>query len=263
MSNRSGEESNRNGTKKNLFFPIFLAVDVILIVLIVGAIVVRSGKKEEKPAEVTVTFEQTLIAPEPDNYMESIEEVIEADILRANQQRFREAVFLGDSLTEGLGLYGYVKTKNLVAKKGLSIEQAQKKIGTITKKKPKYIFVMLGINDMNYSGYTLSDIESNYRTLLEKLHKKLPNTKIYLQSLLPVTSKFAKSHKRLSNERIVKMNKRLKKMSTSYEYTSYVDIHSRYVTKKKCLSSKVSSDGYHLKVNAYAKWVNYIKDEMR
>mgnify|MGYP006993697595 CR=1 FL=1 len=93
MSNRSGEESNQNGTKNNLFFPIFLAVDVILIVLIVGAIVVRSGKKEEKPAEVSVTFEQTLIAPEPDNYMESIEEVIEADILRANQQRFREAVF--------------------------------------------------------------------------------------------------------------------------------------------------------------------------
>ena len=84
-----------------------------------------------------------------------------------------------------------------------------------------------------------------------------------MQSLLPVTAKFEKENKALSNKRIGKLNNRLKKISESYDYTAYVDIHSRYVNKKGCLPAKISSDGYHLTIEAYQKWMDYVKNEVK
>ncbi|MDD5948566.1 MAG: GDSL-type esterase/lipase family protein [Lachnospiraceae bacterium] len=241
-------------------FWLFILFDVIALVII-GALLFRTFFPKE-PEVVELSYEQPMLVEEP-QMMEHIQELIAKGVAEQNKERFQHSVFLGDSLTEGLSIYGYVKTSNVVAQKGLSIERAMKKVNTIAKKKPQYVFVMLGINDLNFATYSMDDIEENYRKLVKKLHRKLPDAKIYVQSLLPVTNSFQKEHKRLSNKRINALNKRLKNLSKDYKYTSYVDIHKLYVNKKGCLSSKISSDGYHLKMDAYQNWVEYVKGEMK
>ena len=196
------------------------------------------------------------------DFQKQIEDLTKKWKKEARQERFNNSVFLGDSLTEGLGIYGYVKTKNVVAQKGININAAAKKVKKIVKQNPKYVFVMLGINDMSYEGSYLPSIEERYRNIIKKIHRNLPEAQIYVESLLPVTSAYENSHKKLTNERINKFNKRLKKLSDDYKYTTYVDIHSLYVNKKGCLPSKISSDGYHLKPEAYEKWLDYVKNKM-
>lgn len=251
---------NRENTGKNWFLPFFIAFDIIAVLAIILMFSGVFSSKEEEP--YMIRYEQVTITDQPD-FLSSVQAIIEEETIKANQERFDESVFLGDSLTEGLGIYGYVKTANVVAERGLNIENATKKIKKIIKKKPSYVFIMLGINDLNNSVYSMDDIEDNYCKLLEKLHEKLPETKIYVQSLLPVTAKFEKENKALSNKRIGKLNNRLKKISESYDYTAYVDVHARYVNKKGCLPAKISSDGYHLTIEAYQKWMDYVKNEVK
>ena len=111
--------------------------------------------------------------------------------------------------------------------------------------------------------YTVDDIEANYIKLVEKLHDKMPKAKIYIESLLPVTKNYEKAHKLLSNKRINSLNKRLKKIAGKYDYATYLDVHSEYVTSKGCLSSKISSDGYHLQPDAYERWVKLVKETLK
>jgi lysophospholipase L1-like esterase len=257
VTEREDAEEVSEGNSR--FFWGVIAVGVILVIALVAVIATHLHRNTE-PAWIEVSYEQPEITGDGVAMMEQIDAIIAKQQAKENQKRFENALFVGDSLTEGLGLYGYVKTKNLVAQKGLSIEQAMKKMKTIVKKNPETIYIMLGINDLNYSVYTLDDIEGNYRKLVKKLHKNLPDSKIYVESLLPVTKAFAKEHKNLSNQRINKLNKRLKALSDEYDYTTYVDIHQLYVNKNGDLPKKISSDGYHLKLDAYSDWVDYLKN---
>lgn len=248
-----------NNMKKNWSAVLLIIFDIVIVIVLIWMLMGAFSTKEQEP--YVLRYEQVTIIEQPD-FLPSVQAMIEEETIRANQERFEESVFLGDSLTEGLGIYGYVKTSNVVAERGLNIENATKKLKKITKKSPSYVFIMLGINDLNNAIYSMDDIEDNYRTLIEKLHNKLPETKVYVQSLLPVTAQFEKDNKALSNKRIEKLNKRLKKLSESYDYTAYVDVHARYVNKKGCLPAKISSDGYHLTIEAYQKWLDYVKNEI-
>lgn len=243
------------------FFPAFIAFDIIAIGLIVCYFLGVFSPKEVEPEYVEVSFHQTTVETS-DTMLDQLAQVFETERKEACQERFEHAMFLGDSLTEGLGIYGYVKEKNVLAIKGLNLLTAKDYIKKIAKKQPKYVFVMLGINDLNCESFSMDYNEKNYRKLIEKIHKKSPDTKVYVESLLPVTSGFQKEHKQLSNKRIVKFNERLAKLSTDYDYTTYVDIHSLYVNDKGNLPKKISADGYHLFSSAYEPWIDYIKNDM-
>lgn len=247
--------------KGSLFFPLFIAFDIIAIGLIACYFLGVFTPKEVEPEYVEVHFHQTTIETS-DTMLDQLAQVFETERKEACQERFEQAMFLGDSLSEGLGIYGYVKEKNVLAVKGLNLLTAKDYIKKIAKKKPKYVFVMLGINDLNCESFSMDYNEKNYRKLIEKIHKKSPDTKVYVESLLPVTSGFAKEHKQLSNKRIVKFNARLAKLSTEYDYTTYVDLHSLYVNEKGNLPKKISADGYHLLSSAYEPWIEYIKNGM-
>lgn len=238
---------------------IFILFDMIALILIAVVIAFVVLKKPQKTPEYQ--YQSNLLA-DNSQMMEFVNAMIQQEKQKESQKRFDHAVFLGDSLTEGISLYNYAKTGNVVAKKGLSIEKAMKKVNTIAKKKPQCVFIMLGINDLNYASYSMDDVEKNYKKLVKKLHKKLPDTKIYIQSLLPVTDKFQKAHKRLTNKRIDKMNHRLKKLGESCDYAIYLDINSLYRNKKGVLPKSFSSDGYHLKAECYTTWIDYLKSQI-
>ena len=235
------EQVTEEQAKSGMFLPVFLIFDAVALIVIALILLGTFSKKETVQEPYFLTYEQAVAEAAPD-FQKQIEDLTKKWKKEARQERFNNSVFLGDSLTEGLGIYGYVKTKNVVAQKGININAAAKKVKKIVKQNPS--------------------IEERYRNIIKKIHRNLPEAQIYVESLLPVTSAYENSHKKLTNERINKFNKRLKKLSDDYKYTTYVDIHSLYVNKKGCLPSKISSDGYHLKPEAYEKWLDYVKNKM-
>ena len=194
--NMNDNRNDRSG--KNFLFTAFIVFDIVALIIIALIFTGVFSPKEEEPEIVQLKFEQQYFSQEPGFYV-ALDGIFQADILRLNQERFANSVFLGDSLTEGLSLYGYVDASNVVAVRGLNLITAQKKIKKIAKKNPQYLFVMLGINDLSWTGSTVSGVADSYKKLIEKIHKKTPETKIYIQSLLPVTKKYESSHKLLKN----------------------------------------------------------------
>lgn len=256
---RKTKPAEKNSQKKSsrVLISAFIIFDIVAVALIVLLLTPVTEKKEsENPvAEVTnVNFQD--FGP----VTARAKEVIAAEKKQKKKNRYDHSVFVGDSLTEGVGIYGFAKTENVVAKKGLNLTTVQKNIGTIAKRKPECIFLMLGINDLNFQGSSVKGVASSYEKLVKKIHKKCPDAHIYVESLLPVTAKFAKSRPALSNKRIVKLNKRYEKLAEKYDYTTYVDLHSLYVNKKGNLPAKKSPDGYHLYSDSYGPWISHMKE---
>lgn len=72
-------------------------------------------------------------------------------------------------------------------------------------KKPRFLVITLGLEN----GVPYCDKEEfceYYKKLVEAVRESSPNTKIILQSILPVTAKFERKNPEISNEKIDKCN---------------------------------------------------------
>ncbi|HEX2938743.1 MAG TPA: GDSL-type esterase/lipase family protein [Ruminiclostridium sp.] len=178
-----------------------------------------------------------------------------------------KALFVGDSLTAGLSIYGNISGDNIVYTNGLTAYSAlNKKVTsgstsetvaeTAETKKPAGIYIMLGANDIA-QGYSVKKFTSNYASLIDKLKTSCPDAKIYVESILPVTSKYEQSSS-ITNEKVDSFNASLKTLCGE-KSVIYCDIASELKGSDGMLSSNLSGDGYHLKKEGYDKWISYLK----
>ncbi len=72
--------------------------------------------------------------------------------------------------------------------------------------KPKKVFIKIGINDLFHNELTPEYIANNIKLIVDKIHLESPQTKIYVQTILPT----AKNNP--SKERIAATNAILKAM---------------------------------------------------
>lgn len=104
---------------------------------------------------------------------------------------FDDALFIGDSITTGLSLYGFLDSDKVFAEQGLAPSTAinaeidGKTIeSTIAKNKPAHIFIMLGTNSVGYADSEY--LVSSMKELIDSI-SALTTAKIYVLSIPPVT----------------------------------------------------------------------------
>lgn len=165
---------------------------------------------------------------------------------------FGKDVFIGDSITEGLSAYELLDESNIFAGLGVTVLDQKKKLNEIIKSEPENIYILLGVNDV-LTGISSEKFASNYAQFVRAIKEKLPDTNIYIQSILPVSSKVAIKKPLLTNERINEFNTALKSMAET-EDAKYVNIAS--VTDD--YNSLYAKDGIHLKSSFYKLWLNYL-----
>lgn len=170
-----------------------------------------------------------------------------------------KVVFLGNSLTELFYLDTYFADSTLLncGIVGDFSEGLVKRIDNIAKLKPEKLFIEIGINDM-IEKIALDDICANYREVIKKMQAQSPQTKIYIQSNLPVIinrPSFLTDDKDVNN-RILKQNENLKKIAKEFNLT-YIDIYSAFI-KHPNLNELFVPDGVHLTPTAYTIWKNTI-----
>jgi len=166
-----------------------------------------------------------------------------------------KVVFLGNSLTELFNVNEYFADTTLLncGIVGDFSEGLVKRIDNITKLKPEKLFIEIGINDI-IEKIALDDICANYREVIKKMQTQSPQTKIYIQSNLPVIinrPSFLTDNKDVNN-RILAQNENLKKIAQEFNLT-YVDIHTAFIKYPK-LNDLFVSDGVHLTPTAYNIW---------
>ena len=208
---------------------------------------------EEKPPETTTAGDDTTAPDVP---------------TQEDKDYFKDALFIGDSRTQGFYTYGRIDGAKYFARTSMNVANifADKKseTGTGNLNLEEYlsqnsfgkIYILLGINEI---GYSYSWIISRYSSLVEKIMLLQPDAKIIIQSNMHVTK--AKSDANPStfnnNNRINKLNEKLSALADN-EKVFYLDFTSIFDTPQGNLKNEYSRDGIHFKATAYKIWRDWI-----
>jgi len=185
------------------------------------------------------------------------------------EEYFADAVFIGDSRTEGLKMFAGPQNATYYTGKGLKVDTVFTKPVVLTasgekltvmealRQKPfKKVYIMLGINEL---GWVYSELFINkYAEVVEEIKKNAPAAQIYLQSILPVTAERSQRDDIFNNANIRRYNDLIQLMAAE-KRLYYLDVAQCMADAEGNLFSDASTDGIHLKKNYCERWFDYLK----
>lgn len=169
---------------------------------------------------------------------------------------YSDAVLFGDMIIAGIGDYGYLGADRIVSDNNLTTDKALNYVSNVAEKNPSKIYVLVGLNDLNYGTRTAADVAERIGTLVASLKESIPSAKVYVVSILPVTEGFeSKSSVKIKQTDINEVNRLLSEMSASIGMT-FIDIADSFKDGTGYLNTKFSSGGYNLNHNYYPFFLN-------
>lgn len=184
-----------------------------------------------------------------------------ASLFEALPVSSQDIVFLGNSITNGAEwaeLFGDCRIKN----RGISGDICMgvyDRLSPILKGKPAQIFLLIGINDVG-RGTPADTIVAHIGKIVRKIKRDSPRTRLYLQSLLPVSDDFQLSTNYTSRRHLIPaINRRLQSLAQA-EGIAYIDLYTHFAdSATEELKPVYSNDGLHLLGSGYLKWVELIR----
>ena len=133
------------------------------------------------------------------------------------------------------------------------------RLDAILKGKPAKIFLLIGINDVS-RGTPADTIVSRIEMIVRKIKADSPKTKLYLQSVLPVTDHYNMFKGHTSHWQVIpEINKGLVGLAEK-EGATYIDLYSHFIDKQTGkMNTTYTNDGLHLLGKDYLKWVEIVK----
>lgn len=183
---------------------------------------------------------------------------------------FDDALFIGDSRTQGFILYSGLANTTAYADKGLSVDKVFSKefvhengadytvADTLAHHPNEYkkVYLMFGVNEL---GWNYPEVfQQRYREVVREVQKTQTDAVIYVQSILPVSREKSQSSDIYNMERVNLFNGLLKTMAEE-EQVCYLDVAAGVADEEGYLPDDASTDGVHLN-KAYCQiWLDYLK----
>lgn len=179
---------------------------------------------------------------------------------------FSDAVFIGDSRTEGFVLQTGIQTTAYVHK-GLTVASAytakvirqdgedRSVMEALARTQYNRVYLMFGINE---TGWISNDIFiSDYKQIIDDIKAQNPSAQIYIQSVLPVSEAVSDSGGYVRNDKITEYNKRLEQLAAD-EGVTFVNV-AEAVSADGVLPDDAATDGIHLDKEYCEKWLSYLE----
>ncbi len=162
-------------------------------------------------------------------------------------------VFLGDSITSRYDLNKYFPNYN-VYNSGIAgnmtkdiLENMENRIFAYN---PTKVFILIGTNDLVYSGLDNDGIKNNIEEIINKIYEKNSNTKIYLESIYPVNNSINKEIvETRTNENIKDLNNKIEKICNNK--CTYINMYDNLTDKNGNMKRIYTVDGLHLNKIGY------------
>ena len=180
--------------------------------------------------------------------------------VKNNEIEKSRVVLLGDSMTEGLSIYGFFPETHIVGVNSLNTISALEQVDNVASFNPAKLFILLGINDI-WEGGSVDDYIGQYKKLITEIKGKTNNFSIYIESILPVSQYAMERNSQISNEIINGANLKLYKMAKELNL-NYIDVNSGLKDKEGNLGSEYSNDGVHLINTYYPLWTDKLASYM-
>jgi hypothetical protein len=235
-----------------------------------------SGEDEnnnpEKDPDDTTDSETTspVVNPQPNNTGGAVPQ---SDAV--SMSYFDDAVFIGDSRTQGLQMYSGIKNGTFLALRGLSIstvstykfvdvtmgDHTETMTVTDALRLMKFgkVYISFGLNELGWQSNTI--FAETYRDFIRKIKEINPSAIIYVENIIPMTKSASEtSYASTGNAKIKVYNELIEKVCAD-EGVYYLDLASHFSDDEGNLDEarfETSTDGVHFKSAAYKEWANYL-----
>ena len=191
---------------------------------------------------------------------------------------FSDAVFIGDSRTDGLRLYSGIRGADFLAYKSLMIfhvvgnDKVDRKavplngvgdkktvLEWLDEKRYAKVYLMFGVNELGY-GDDAAFTDAFSRTV-DEIQARQPEAVVYIQSLVPIEPE--KAYKTnpaawLNNDNVARYNELLRQVCAD-KGVVYVDVAAALTDEGGGLPPEGTTDGIHFTRSWYEKWYAYLK----
>lgn len=163
---------------------------------------------------------------------------------------FKKVWFVGDSLMNGLEVYGILNQNHIISQVSASLYHLEENYDKIVSARPPVLILHYGINMISAQDVHLNNFIKQYSSIIKNLKKDLPGTRIIVSLLFPVDRSLAKAERFGA---VSKWNKALVKMCKD-EKVEYLDSSSVLKAHKECYAK----DGIHQSKAFYVYWLKFI-----
>ena len=171
-----------------------------------------------------------------------------------------DIVFLGNSITDG-GEFNELFHVDNIKNRGIRsdvITGVEKRLEQVTSGHPKKIFLLIGINDVSHN-HSVAELGRRYAALVKKIREQSPDTKLYLQSVMPINSKANRYKSLTGKENVIKgFNREIERIAGE-EGAVYIDLWPALSDATGNLKREFTNDGLHLTGSGYKAWTNAIR----
>ncbi len=166
-------------------------------------------------------------------------------------------LFFGDSIVQGLCTHAI---SNDIINFGIGTDTTKGLLDRIGEyeslKTAKSIFFYIGGNDFPYRNN--KEIVKNYNMIISTLPKNIP---VFLCGIINVDEDSCKNK---YNNRIVLLNKEIKRMCSENESIFYIGFEEAFIDKSHNLKSELHiGDGKHLNKSGYSIMIKYVSSSLK
>lgn len=189
---------------------------------------------------------------------------------KPSARSFPKTLFIGDSRTDGLRLYGKITDATFFCKQSMTAYTALAKKfpvngkgefsleETLANNQFDYVYIMLGLNELYKS---LDSITEKYREIITTIHAKQPNATVVVQATLHVTEKKS-NESTFTNTRINDLNTRLATLADN-QHVFFIDPNPAFDDANGNMCADYSKDGVHYYGKYYPLWSAFLDANRR
>ena len=173
------------------------------------------------------------------------------------KKNFSDSAFIGDKMLEALEIYGELTKASYFTEEGLMVNDADQYIDQLKSKPYKRIYIQFGLNELGWPD--VDDFTSSYKSFVEQVITAVPDAKIYICSIFPVSS--GKTSSIINNEHVNEFNTAIKKMVKKMNGSCvYLNIGESVADSSGALPERTSDDGIHLNRECTEQWIEYMRN---
>lgn len=181
---------------------------------------------------------------------------------------FDDAVFIGNSRTEGLKMYSGLTKSTFITEVGLTVDSiftdycnisgGYKNLAFSELESREFgkVYIMMGMNEL---GWVYDDVfKEDYGKIIDRIREINPDAVIYIQSILPVSKWKDSNDSTYTIANVDRLNARLRELADEKE-VHYVDVAEGIMDEEGYLPYEATLDGVHLVPEYCVKWLDYLK----
>ncbi len=187
---------------------------------------------------------------------------------------FADALFIGDSRTDGLYGYGNMRgVATFLSKESMSIFNIDSKRWNLHKRDGstvsmsleealsqgtyRKVYLSTGINELGVPN-TVSYYQ-RFRDVVAYIRAMQPDAIIYVEGIMHVSAAKSQSSNMFTNSLIVERNTALASLANGYDIF-YIDMNPSVCDEEGNVYADLTGDGIHLYASAYERWHQFLKD---